>query len=300
MIYLIVPTYNEETIINKILINFNNLQNKLNQIKFKMLIVDDGSSDNTWEEILEINRKNKDIHAIKLIRNCGKEAAIQTAFEYVSDKNFDSIIVMDADLQHPFKTIEDFILHKNDYLIVQGIRSKTSTSKFRKMFTHIFYFLINSISLNKIIKNSTDFCLINKKAFNYVRKTNSGKFLLKQTLSTIINKKLIYFESPKRNNDFSKFHFRALLNLGLEFLTKNTNFPLKLIFYTAFISLVVSVTISLYFFLFSSGVRFTNITVIMIFFLNIIILIGLGFISIYILNINSNKSSGIDLIIDEI
>ena len=251
MIYILIPTFNEESNIKKIFSKFTKIKKKFDNTNFKLLFIDDGSTDKTWEEITNIKYQSKDIRALKLIRNVGKEVAVQTAFDYMSNKKFESIIVIDADLQHPFEIIEKFIIEKN-FLVIQGIRSKTSVSYFRKILTFIFYSIINSISLNKIIINSTDFCMINKKAFRYVRRINSEKFILKQTLSTIKNKKLIYFNSPRRDGDKSKFNLRALVNLGLEFFTKNTNFPLKLIFFSAFFSIVVSVFVSIYVLFFAS------------------------------------------------
>ena len=66
---------------------------------------------------------------------------------YIKDKNYDNLIIMDGDMQHPISSIDDLIKKSNGKYIVQGLRSKTNSSIYRKIFNQFFYFFVNISAL---------------------------------------------------------------------------------------------------------------------------------------------------------
>lgn len=164
---VIVPIYNEnEDVIKKLL---NQLEKTLNKIsnKWKIILVDDGSSNESWATISELSKKNINIAAIKLTRNFGQHCAIKAGIDH---SNSDLTFVIDGDMQDDPKYIEE--LHSNilkGYDIVYCERTERK-DLLQLFFSKIFYYLFNFISKNKLNQKIANFCVFNQKVLNYLKK----------------------------------------------------------------------------------------------------------------------------------
>ena len=137
MITLVIPAYNEETVLPSL---FERLKNSLKDINdsFEVILIDDGSSDNTWNIIAEYNREYPYIKGIRLSRNFGHQAALSAGLKYVTG---DAAIVMDADLQDPPEILKAFIdKWKEGYEVVYAVRKKRKESVFKKKNSVISFF----------------------------------------------------------------------------------------------------------------------------------------------------------------
>jgi glycosyltransferase involved in cell wall biosynthesis len=234
--YILVPVFNEEDIIDIFIEKFLAVSKKENNL-FKIVFIDDGSNDTTWEKIKKITSMNSDITGIKLIKNFGKDTAVKIGFDYLKDKDFESVVVMDGDLQHPIETVYEFIKLRKSFKVIQGIRKKTNSSFIRKFLNKIFYFVVNILSDTKIKNNSTDFCLIDKCYFDFIRSELEFDNNLKITISRLESVGFVNFLSPERTQGNSKFSFKKLIFLAIELIIKKASTPLKFI-----IALVVFLT----------------------------------------------------------
>jgi len=165
---IIAPCLNEEKNIEKFIKKAQLFfKNKYN---FKILLIDDGSTDNTWNVIENLKNNFSFINAIKLSKNFGKENAISCGLNTIKDEDF--IITCDVDLQHPLEKIEDMIeLWKNGNKIVNTYRVNQVEKNFREISSKLFYFLFKKFTDLSIVAKSTDFILIDKeivKKFNYI------------------------------------------------------------------------------------------------------------------------------------
>lgn len=119
---VVIPLYNEEESLKEL---YNWILNvmKANLLSFEVLFIDDGSTDNSWNEIVELADEHKEVKAIKFQRNYGKSAALQKGFERCVGE---VVITMDADLQDSPEEIPDlFAMVKNEgYDIVSGWKKK--------------------------------------------------------------------------------------------------------------------------------------------------------------------------------
>jgi len=234
--YILVPVFNEEDIIDIFIEKFLAVSKKENNL-FKIVFIDDGSNDTTWEKIKKITSMNSDITGIKLIKNFGKDTAVKIGFDYLKDKDFESVVVMDGDLQHPIETVYEFIKLRKSFKVIQGIRKKTNSSFIRKFLNKIFYFVVNILSDTKIKNNSTDFCLIDKCYFDFIRSELEFDNNLKITISRLESVGFVNFLSPERTQGNSKFSIKKLIFLAIELIIKKASTPLKFI-----IALVVFLT----------------------------------------------------------
>lgn len=143
MVTVIIPLYNEEESLEEL---FNLLKNELNNLKgsYEVIFIDDGSTDNSYEKIIDIHKKNNRFHCIKLRRNYGKSAALAIGFKYAKG---DIIITMDADLQDDPREITELIKEiRKGYDLVSGWKKIRYDPFIKKHTSKLFNFVTSKLS----------------------------------------------------------------------------------------------------------------------------------------------------------
>ena len=241
---IIVPCLNEEKNIEHFTITAESLLKK--KYNFKIIFIDDGSTDNTWNVIENIKKNFSFIHGVKLSKNFGKENAICCGLNNIKDEDF--IITIDSDLQHPLEKIEEMIdLWKDGYKIINTYRKNRTEGSFREFGSTLYYFFIKKFTDLSIISQTTDFILIDKdvvKNFNQIPESN-------KQFRTLINwlgyKKInLPIEINSRIYEKSKYDLIRLLRLAINSFTSFSIFPIKLVGYLGLIMTTLSaVTIAI-------------------------------------------------------
>lgn len=126
MISIIVPVYNEE---KNVSILYENLMDVIER-DYEIIFVDDGSTDNTFNELQKLHEKNKKVKIIKFRKNFGQSAALKAGFDYSKG---DIIITMDADLQNDPHDIPKLLEKIKDYDCISGWRHDRKDSVFKKI-----------------------------------------------------------------------------------------------------------------------------------------------------------------------
>ena len=124
---VVLPAYNEELMIAK---TCRVLREVLNEsgIAYELVLVDDGSRDNTWTEIEKAGKKDPHIVGVHFSRNFGKEAAV---FAGLAQAGGDVVAVMDCDLQHPPQVLpEMYRLWQEGYQVIEGIKKSRGRESF--------------------------------------------------------------------------------------------------------------------------------------------------------------------------
>lgn len=164
-VLLIIPAYNEEesilNVVNKIY-NYN----KENNTKYDIVVINDGSKDNTEKILCENN-----INHIKLINNLGIGGAVQTGYKYALENDYDIAVQFDGDGQHDIRYVRDVIkpITDNDANMVIGSRfidkstSKFKSSKARQMGIKMISFFIKLVTSKKIYDTTSGFRAVDKK-----------------------------------------------------------------------------------------------------------------------------------------
>ena len=144
-LYVVVPCYNEEEVLGETSKRLNEkmtslIEQKLISEKSRVLFVNDGSKDKTWEIIKDLNKQNKLFCGITLSRNRGHQAALIAGLE-TANKYADMTISMDADLQDDINAIDEMVKeYLNGYDVVYGVRSsRKKDTKFKKGTAEAFY-----------------------------------------------------------------------------------------------------------------------------------------------------------------
>jgi glycosyltransferase involved in cell wall biosynthesis len=231
----VIPCFNEEAVINIFLLE---LVNQLQEItsNFQLILIDDGSSDQTVEQILNFKKSHYQFcHGIKLIqlsRNFGKEIALFAGIEYISnDLNNAVTILIDADLQHPITLIPTMLQYwANGFDMVYGIRNNRNDETWlKRMLTKWFYRLMHCITKINIISNAGDFRLLDQKVVTALAKCKEYNRFTKGLYAWVgFNSYGIEFKANKRKIGKSTFGLKTLANLAITGIISFSDIPLRI------------------------------------------------------------------------
>ena len=241
IISIVVPVYDEESNIKYF---YNSLKKVIsNKENYEILFINDGSSDNTLNEIKKIGKKDKRVKFINFSRNFGKESALTAGIEFA---NGDCLIPIDADLQDPPHLINKLIENwKKGYDVVLAKRiNRVSDSYLKRVTAYIFYKFFNKLSETQIPENVGDFRLIDRKVIDALKKLPETNRFMKGLFAWIgFNTTVIEYERPARKKGLTKFNAFSLLKLALTGLTSFSNAPLRI---WAYLGIFFSVSSFLY------------------------------------------------------
>lgn len=220
----VVPAYNEaENLTTFIPALATTMQQQA--VCYEIIVIDDGSKDNSIE-VLESMLDQFPLKILELSRNFGKEAALSAGLDSTSGN---LILMIDADFQHPLDAIPTMInLWENGYDMIYGIRNRTTERGLKRLFTHIYYRMLNMSSEVTIPENAGDFRLLDEKVVNAIRKLSEKNRYMKGLYAWVGFKSIgIHFAELERKNGKSSFNFKALSKLALSGLTAFSNLPLR-------------------------------------------------------------------------
>ena len=175
---ILIPCYNEEASLPTLYDALNNLMNTNPNYEWEVLMVNDGSKDNTISAIKDLRKKDNRICFIDLSRNFGKENAMLAGFDYACG---DCMVIMDADLQHPPHVIPEMLKKwEEGYEDVYGKRlSRGSESWLRKRVSLTFYSLLQKTARYDILPNVGDFRLLDRKCINELKNYEKQNVILR-------------------------------------------------------------------------------------------------------------------------
>jgi len=231
----VVPVYNEQSNI----INFlTGLVDELKNIadNFEIIVVDDGSRDATIDAILQLPENFK-IKLIGFSRNFGKEIALTAGLENCSG---DVAILIDADFQHPFAAIPEFLARwACGYDMVYGVRRNRDTeSPMRRGLAHLFYKLMTKITQIEMPEHAGDFRLLDRKVINALNAIPERTRFMKGLYAWVGFKKIaVPFDVSARRGGKSGWGFLRLAELALTGITSFSNVPLRV---WGFVGVIVS------------------------------------------------------------
>ena len=244
---MIIPCYNEEdTLPRSTIIIEKKLQDLINKNKIsknsKMMLVDDGSSDNTWQIITKLHEQNPQFIGIKLSKNQGHQNALLAGL-LTAKENFDLTISMDADLQDDINAVDAMIEHfYNGCEIVYGIRNnRENDSFFKKITANIFYKLMNALGA-QTINNHADFRLMSKKAINALKQFEEVNLFLRGIIPLIGYKTAqVFYKRQKRTTGVSKYTLKKMIYFAIDGITSCSTKLISILFFCGIISLIFSV-----------------------------------------------------------
>lgn len=248
---LIVPCYNEEEVLPETIHRLTDMLALLKQQQLvsvgHILIVDDGSTDNTWQMIEAFALKHKEISGLKLVHNSGHQQALWAGLEYAVDRS-DVTISVDADLQDDIQVIPQMLTY---YLqgvdIVYGIRKERKSDTFLKRFSaQLFYKVMGSLT-GDIIYNHADFRLISNRALQALLQYPERNLFLRGLVSSLgFPSAMVYYDRQKRPAGQSKYPLCKMLSFAAEGITSFSIRPLQGIVLLGLLFIQISVGVIIY------------------------------------------------------
>ncbi|BCI59476.1 glycosyltransferase family 2 protein [Solibaculum mannosilyticum] len=251
-VYLVVPCYNEEQVLpetgKRLIEKMEELVNLgLADEKSRILLVNDGSKDKTWDLITELHKQNKYVCGLKLSRNRGHQnavlAGLMTARQYC-----DCAISLDADLQDDIDVINQFLEKFNEGCdIVYGVRNKRDTDTFFKRSTaQGFYKIMNALGV-EVVYNHADYRLMSKRALDALSEYKEVNLFLRGIVPTIGYKTAtVFYDRHERFAGESKYPLKKMLALAFDGITSFSVKPIRLISGLGVIIAILSVIGLLY------------------------------------------------------
>ena len=232
---IVAPCYNEEKNIKKFYSELNIALDR--NINWKVIFVDDGSSDNTLEKIKNLKKDN--VKYISFSRNFGKEAAIYAGLK---ETTADYVILMDVDLQDPPSLIPEMISNIDNYDIVATKRvTRSGEPRIRSFFARQFYKIMNKFSNIELVDGARDFRLMKRYVIDSILELEEYNRFSKGIFQWIgYDTKWIGYENIQRNDGETSWSFWQLLNYSIEGIVSFTVAPLHISTFAGIIFSIIS------------------------------------------------------------
>lgn len=248
-IAILIPVFNEEKSIVELTNELEKacvLISNTRKVNFRIIFVDDGSSDSSVERIIQLKDHQLPIQLISLSRNFGKEAAISAGLE--AGKDDSAILIMDADLQHPPALIQKLIgeyMNKNVDMVYAFKQSRKTEGLLSRLMSKIFYNLINTNSRFDIPKDAGDFRILSKKVVRSILNLPENERFMKGLYAWVGFKvKGVPYSPKKRAHGVSFFSIWKLLFLAIDGITSFSIAPLRMM---SMFGLGIAILSTLYF-----------------------------------------------------
>jgi len=209
-------------------------------IECRVLYVDDGSSDNTWQVLQQLAASDARIAVLRLSRNFGKELALTAGLDHVE---CGAALIIDADGQDPPELIPQFVERwRQGFDDVYGTRLEREGEGWLKRVTaHAFYRVIGQLSKTPIPADTGDFRLLSPRALQALQQLRERHRFMKGLFGWVgFNRVAIAYHRQSRAAGTSKFNFWRLWNLALEGITSFSTAPLRLATYLGLMTAIVA------------------------------------------------------------
>ena len=240
--YLVIPCYNEEEVLyetsNRLLAKLNEMiEDGLVNTTSRIMFVNDGSKDNTWNIIEQLNKKSKYFIGVKLTRNKGHQNALLAGLMEAKNR-CDFAISLDADLQDDIEVLSDFVKeYEKGNDVVYGVRSsRDKDSFFKKNTAVLFYRLMTKLGV-EIVYNHADYRLMSKRALEDLSTFKEVNLFLRGIVPLIgYNNSIVMYERNERFAGESKYGITS-------FSVK----PIRIITFLGMIMFAISSILTIYF-----------------------------------------------------
>lgn len=238
-ITIVIPSYNEESNIEKLLESLNEVIASLNY-NFKILFVDDGSRDGTILKLKSLAREQHNLFYIELSRNFGHQNALKAGIDYAK-LNSDAVISMDGDLQHPPALIPELIARwEEGYDVVYTVRAETeSLSYFKNKTSKWFYSLMNKLSEIKFEPGTADFRLIDKRVAEVFSDFTENELFIRGIINWVgFSQYAVDYMPQDRYSGKSKYTLSKMIRFAIQGITSFSTRPL---YFAVFLGLGLSI-----------------------------------------------------------
>jgi dolichol-phosphate mannosyltransferase len=230
---VVIPIYNEEENISELYRRLTAVMERLCSEEghsidsYEIIMVDDGSTDHSWQLIKELHEKDPRVKGISFSRNFGHHVAITAGLDHAEGR---AVVIMDGDLQDPPEEIPKlYDKLKEGYDMVCGIRKKRSDLFYRKTISRLFWIIFKTFTRLDIVENQSMLRIMSKRYLtNFKKITERSRFLAGLFAWAGFNQTAVQIEHAPRFAGKSKYNLWKMIKLTFNAVTSFSYFPLQL------------------------------------------------------------------------
>ena len=301
LLSIVIPVFNEGSVLSGHIGKIIETIRGSVDCDLELILVDDGSKDDTYLEALKICSHYEFVRYVPLSRNFGKEAAILAGLEASVG---DAVVVMDSDLQHPPSLVSKMLLDwREGYKVVHGCKASRGKEKMAYgLLSKSFYFLFGKLTgLN--IAGHSDYKLLDRAVVDvYCNLTERGRFFRAMIPYLGFNSSSIFFEVGVRAGGASTWSAGKLFRYSVDGIANFTSLPLHAISLASIFFFILSIflsAITLIQYIMGQAVEGFTTVIILILVIGSLLMFGLGQIGLYIEKIFDEVKNRPSYIVDE-
>lgn len=251
VLYLVVPCYNEEEVIEK---SARVLGDKLRRLMqagriatgSKVMFVNDGSKDDTLRLLHRAAAQDRLFSVVSLAGNYGHQSAILAGM-MMARQYADAVVTIDADLQQDIEALDRFLdSYTAGSEVVYGVRNDRHSDGFFKKETATMYYGLMHLLGSKVITNHADYRLMSKKALDALAEYKETNLFLRGLIPTMgFPSDVVYFDVKAREAGHSKYTLSKMMTLAMDGITSMSTRPLRMISALGFIVFLFSCVMSI-------------------------------------------------------
>jgi dolichol-phosphate mannosyltransferase len=232
MISIVVPAYNEERNIDVLYARLRDglaaLLAGWDSADWELIVVDDGSTDGTWDRVTALSTSDARVRGVRLARNFGHQAALLAGLSAALGK---AVISIDADLQHPPEVVPLLIEKwREGFQIVHGVRrDRPSSSRFKRFTSRLYYRLFSYLSGVRIEPGAADFRLLDRQVLDEILKFREEGLFLRGIVHWVgYSTASVPFDCGERHAGTSGYSLRKMLSLAWHGISSFSLVPLRI------------------------------------------------------------------------
>ena len=283
MLSIVIPAYNEERMIKRTTEVVGGIMEDAS-IPYQIVYINDGSKDQTWNQIEEIVKVNPHVVGVNFSRNFGKESAI---FAGLANADGDCVVVMDCDLQHPPQTIvEMYRLWEDGYEVVEGVKRTRGKESFLHSASAGMFYKIMSAAVKIDMSRASDFKLMDRAVVDAVL-SMSERNVFFRALSSWVGYKTtsVEFDVQEREEGESKWSTWSLIKYAIRNIVGFSTAPMQLVTVAGVLVFLIAVVLgvqSLVKYFAGQALEGFTTVILLILIIGSIIMISLGIIGVYL------------------
>ncbi len=247
-LFIVLPCYNEEEILTSSAEKVREVYNALLKDKVidkdsRILFVDDGSKDKTWDIISKLHQQDQVYCGIRLSRNKGHQIAIYAGMTYAVEQGAGCVVTIDADLQQDVEALPLFLQKYHEGSdVVYGVRDSRNTDRFFKRTTATFYYKIMRMLGCDLIEQSADYRLLSSRAVKALSSYKESNLFIRGLVPEMgFQSDTVFFHVKEREAGSSKYTLKKMVTLALDGITSFSIRPIRWVVFLGIIVFVISV-----------------------------------------------------------
>lgn len=232
---IVVPVFNETAVFPELLRRITAVLNlpAISAGSAEVIFVDDGSRDDTFEQVRTAAQRDPRIKYLSFSRNFGHQVAVSAGIEHAFGQK---LVILDGDLQDPPELIPDLIAkHAEGWEVVYAVRKNRKEGPLLKLCYSVFYRLMDKIADIPIPLDTGDFCLMDRRVADVLRRMpERNRFVRGIRAWAGFRQTALPYDRDKRFAGEPKYSFTRLVKLALDGVTSFSDFPLRLCGYLGF------------------------------------------------------------------